>query len=503
MQLVLATLHRDGRTWLRALEPTCGLGSFIRGLCSLPAPPQDIQAVEIQPPYVDRARLISESLKTKINIRLHQGDLFQINLAQLHWVNRGPLLVVGNPPWVTNSELGVLESGNLPTKSNIKALRGIDAMTGDSNFDIAEYIWIKLIKELAWARPTIALLCKTSVARNVLKFAQSEGLPISGASVFRIDAKKWFGASTDACLFKLDVGSAEADYSAAVYSDLTAAEPESLLSISNGSLVANTDVYNELRFLDGNCALEWRQGIKHDLAAIMELRETSGVLRNKLGETVDIEEEFTFPLIKSSDLQTNEPPSPRFRVIVTQKSLADDTGALRHTAPRLWSYLNKHIDEFRSRKSSIYFGRPDFAMFGIGSYSFSPFKVAVSGLYKTARFRVLRPFDDRPILLDDTCYFVACETLQQACVVGELLNHDVSIKFLNAIVFSDSKRPFTKKALQRLDIEAVLSHIDSSELLLKVNSHLEHLGAEKIPDAATLHAHVTASEQQYQQFTLL
>lgn len=503
MQAVLVALHRGGRAWSRALEPTCGAGSFIHGLCSLPTPPQDIQGIEIQSRYVERARLISESLNTRINIRIQQKDLFQLNLAQLQWSQRGPLLVVGNPPWVTNSELGVLGSANLPSKSNIKGLRGLAAITGESNFDIAEYIWIKIIKELAWAKPTIAMLCKTSVARNVLKFAQEEQLPVSGAAVYRINAKKWFDAATDACLFSMEVGLEKSDYTAPVYSDLSAAEPESLLSISNGSLVANTEIYHQLKFLDGECALEWRQGIKHDLATVMELREASGVLINKRGEIVELEEEYTFPLIKSSDLQAEGEPSPRYRVIVTQKALTEDPSELRQKAPLLWRYLNEHVEEFRNRKSSIYSGRPDFAMFGIGGYSFSPFKVAVSGLYKSGLFRALRPYDDKPLLLDDTCYFLACESLQQACVLTELLNHPVSAEFLNSIVFSDSKRPFTKKVLQRLDVEAVWRYVDKGELLNRVNSHLQRFGAEPVAEEDAILRYVEGSEQQCQQFRLL
>jgi hypothetical protein len=435
------------------------------------------------------------ALNTRLTIKIHQLDLFKANLAELRWREHGPLLVVGNPPWVTNSELGSLDRGseNLPSKSNLKGLRGLAALTGESNFDIAEYIWIKLMKELAWARPTIALLSKTTVARNLLRFAKATNLPVSGAAMYRIDTKKWFDASADACLFRLDVGSGEPDYTARLYPNLEASQPETVLSVSNGSLVANAEAYAKLRFIDGRCALEWRQGLKHDLASIMELREESGELRNKHGDVVEIEDEFVFPLIKSSDLHSQEEPVPRYRVIITQKRLGDDTRELRDKAPRLWAYLSRHVAAFRSRRSSIYEGRPDFAIFGVGDYSFSSFKVAVSGLYKTIRFRVLGPLDGKPIMLDDTCYFVPCESPQQACMLAELLSRHVSIEFLNSIIFTDSKRPLTKRVLQRLDLEAILSHVDKDELLDRTNSRLQRLGAESIADAAALRQYVLPS----------
>jgi hypothetical protein len=494
VNLVLQALHREGLSWARALEPTCGAGSFIKGLCSLPSPPREIQGLEIQPAYVNRARAVAEKLNTKLKIKIHQLDLFKTNLAELGWGEQGPLLVVGNPPWVTNSELGSLQSENVPSKSNLKGLRGLDALTGASNFDIAEYIWMKLMKELAWAKPTIALLTKTTVARNLLRFAQMTSLPISGAAMYRIDARKWFDASADACLFRLDVGSGKPDYTARLYPSLEATQPDTLLSVSNGSLIANTEAYARLRFMDGQCALEWRQGLKHDVASIMELREEGGALRNKHGDGVAVEDEFVFPLIKSSDLHSREEAAPRYRIVVTQKRLGDDTGELRERAPRLWAYLSGHLAAFRSRRSSIYAGRPDFAMFGVGDYSFSRFKVAVSGLYKTVRFRVLGPFEGKPIMLDDTCYFVPCESPQQACALVELLSHKVTAEFLNSIIFTDSKRPLTKRVLQRLDLDAILNYVDKDQLLERTNFRLLRLGAKTIADTAALHQYVFQRE---------
>jgi hypothetical protein len=48
------------------------------------------------------------------------------------------ILVIGNPPWVTNATLGTLGSTNVPTKTNFQGYSGFDAKTGKSNFDIAE-----------------------------------------------------------------------------------------------------------------------------------------------------------------------------------------------------------------------------------------------------------------------------------------------------------------------------------------------------------------------------
>src|SRR5436305_6201663 len=103
--------------WSRVIEPTCGRGNFIEGLLNLSVPPREIQAIEIQNEHLEKARRFTGySSSTRVVVR--QENIFNLNLHQdLQWSETGPLLVVGNPPWVTNSELGTLGSDNLPQKT--------------------------------------------------------------------------------------------------------------------------------------------------------------------------------------------------------------------------------------------------------------------------------------------------------------------------------------------------------------------------------------------------
>jgi len=41
-----------------------------------------------------------------------------------------------------------------------------------------------------------------------------------------------------------------------------------------------------------------------------------------------------------------------------------------------------------------------------GSLFFKPYKVAISGLYKSSHFSLLLPVDGKPVMLDDTCYLL-------------------------------------------------------------------------------------------------
>ena len=297
------------------LEPTCGQGRFLAAALAQASPPREIQAIEIQGNHCAAARAISKSDATArgVRVRIHQADLFGVDLtSDLIWAENGPLLVLGNPPWVTAAELGRLGRA-CATERRMDGLGGLAALTGASNFDVAEAVWLKLIAELADQKATIALLCKTSVARRILERAHRTRLPIATASVRRLDAARWFGAAVDACLFQAELGTAGRLRDVPVYDGLTQRSPESVMSFAGGWLVADRALYSVSAVADGACPLTWRQGLKHDAAAVMELRRDApaGQLTNRSGEILDVEPEFVFPLAKGSDLALGrKPPVP-------------------------------------------------------------------------------------------------------------------------------------------------------------------------------------------------
>ena len=459
---VLAALGPTiGGRFPRVLEPTCGRGHFLAGLLGRPDPPREIRGFEIQPAYAEAARSVAAA-HPGVRLVVEAADAFRVDFGRdVPWVEPGPLLVVGNLPWVTAAGLGASGGLNGPGRSNVRRLRGIDAMTGESNFDISEALWLKLIRELAPERPTIALLCKSAVARAVLRGIEAADLPVTSATLWRVDAHRWFGASVDACLFRVEVGPGPKATEAPVYAHLAAAGPESSLGLGRGALIADVDAHRRSAFADGSCPIAWRQGIKHDAADVMELAHgPDGRPRNKRGEVVDVEDEYVYPLLKGADLAGPARPRPRRSVLVPQRRLGEDTRDLARTAPRLWAYLVAHAADFERRKSSIYRGRPPFALFGVGDYSFAPFKVAISGLHKSPRFRAIGPIRGRPAMLDDTGYSLPCRSAEQAATLAAALNGPESLDLLRGLVFRDAKRPITKAVLRRVDIEALLARAE-------------------------------------------
>lgn len=473
---VLALLRSlEGEPWERVLEPTCGTGVFISASLSGDSPPSEVIGIDIQPGHLAVAK--AGLPDTDSRATFIEGDIFGMDLIGLPWrLPKGPLLVVGNPPWVTNAELGSLDSSNLPQKLNIKGLRGFDAITGAANFDIAEYITLKLISELAPERPTVALLLKTSVARKVIQHCRDARWPVGAASMYRFDAKGAFGAAVDACLLVAKVGDANQAIEVPVFDSLTGREPVQVMGFPNGHLVPDIIAYRKASFIDGSSPVTWRQGLKHDAARVMELTRDGDRMFNGMGEVVEVEPDYVYPLLKGTQLHHGNTATTDRAVIVPQQRLSDDTRALEWNAPKLWRYLERHRGILDSRRSSIYKGKPPFAVFGVGEYTFTPFKIAVSGLHKQPRFRLVGPIDDRPVVLDDTCYLLPCDTPEEAALTMALLHQPVVRDLINGLIFTDSKRPVTKKLLQRIDLAAALESSDPNLIRPETASWLDSVG---------------------------
>lgn len=456
-------LVRRGLRPATVIEPTCGTGSFLVAAAQA-FPEAALWGQDIDPAHARATRSALAGVGRRVRVRV--GDVFRTAWSDTLAREQAPLLVLGNPPWVTNAELTVLGVSNLPSKWNLKALSGLAAKTGASNFDVSEWLLLRLLALGQGRDVTVAMLVKTTVARRVLSHAHAQGLALVDASLHRIDAQAAFGVAVDAGLFCFSTrsGGGSAPIRCEVFADLEATEPEAEVAVFDGRLVADARAYARAVTVMGRADPPWRSGIKHDCAKVMELRREganlgSGLgsgLRNGLGEPVDVEPALVHPLLKSSDLRGEDRPNPRCWLVLPQRCLGEDTSALEHTAPRAWRYLLAHASALDARRSSIYRNQPRFAVFGLGEYSFAPWKVAISGLYKRAAFTLVGPdAEGRPMLLDDTCYFLGFPNEAAAVTACWLLRSEPAQAVMQALIFWDAKRPITKALLDHLDLRAL------------------------------------------------
>jgi len=438
------------------LEPTCGKGAFIISAIKTFDSLQQVFGIEIQEKYLWELKfgLLRFFLKNKTTnkpqIYLYHCNIFDFDFKQVKSkIDNRELLVIGNPPWVTNSTLSILNSKNVPKKSNFKNAKGIDAITGKGNFDIGEFISLKMLDLFSNENGYFAFLIKNSVVKNIVFEQKKNKYPIAAFEKHTINAKKEFEAAVDASLFFCKFSSTP-EFTAQEF-DFYTLKPRVNLGWVNNKFASDIEKYKKYQHLDGICPYEWRQGIKHDCAKVMELERINGGFRNAIGEEFELEEDLVYGLLKSSDLKEDIVNISRKFTIITQKRIGEETSRILEKLPKTSAYLHRHKEYFMNRKSSIYNGKPMFSIFGVGDYSFKPYKVAISGLYKQTRFTLVIP-NSSVLLLDDTCYFIGFDTFEEAQDVQNLLNQFETQAFIESFMFTDSKRVITKELLMRINL---------------------------------------------------
>lgn len=414
-----------------------------------------IHGYEVNPEYL---AMLTEKLTGTANaehVHLLEADFFVHNWdTTLDHVD-GYLIVLGNFPWVTSSQQGAIGGSNLPAKSNFQGHSGFDAMTGKANFDISEWM---LLKVLTWFRRrpgAIGMLVKTAVARKILSQAHQQGATVVDACLFNIDSKKHFNAAVDACLLvmRFDPAASNAGHEYTVFKDLDA-KNGTRVGHRDGKTIGDLDAFDATMHLVGKSPQKWRSGVKHDASAVMELTRTPDGLLNGLGELVTMEENLLFPLLKGSDVGSNKPWREKF-VVITQHYVGESTEQIRAVAPLTWKYLEDHSSQLDARGSSIYAKNPRFSIFGVGDYAFKPWKIAICALYKKLEFRLIGPIEGKPVMFDDTVYFISFDLEEEAVVALAQLNSVDVRRLLSSMIFWDEKRPIKTTILNTVNFEKV------------------------------------------------
>jgi len=458
------------------VEPTCGKGNFIIASLQNFQNIKKIFGIEIYKPYVWETKFniiyffLMNPTKVKPEISIIHCNVFDFNFKQIaknHLTN--DVLVIGNPPWVTNSKLGSLNSTNLPQKTNFKNHSGLDAMTGKGNFDIAEYITLMMIETFQNIKGHVLMLVKNSVIKNLVFDQNKNRYKISSIEKHCIDSKKEFNVSVEAALFYCQLNTLPT-FDCTEFNFYDNQTTQLKFGWLSGKFVSNIKTYRNTEKIDGKCPFIWRQGLKHDCSSIMELDKVNGHFVNGLNEEVKLEDGLVYGILKSSDLKNTVINQTRKFTIVTQKKVGQETKYIKAEYPKTYHYLTKHQENFDARKSSIYNNKPLFSIFGIGDYSFTPFKVAISGLYKTFHFTLILPQDNKPIMLDDTCYLLGFDKIEFAIYSLILLNCKITVQFLQSVTFQDAKRTFTKDVLMRIDLLELAKQIGKADLQVELEA---------------------------------
>ena len=441
------------------IEPTCGTGSFVEASLKKFPSASRLIGIDINPIYL-------QQIKNNKRIQTSKVTLLNSNFFTVDWTSiindsQGEILIIGNFPWVTNSQQGKINATNLPSKSNFQNHNGLDAITGKSNFDISEWMLIKTVDWLHKYNSSLAMICKTSVARKLLNHIYTQKLNLSYFATYKIDAKKHFKANVEASLLYCKFNYSSQNYFCDVFQNIDDIQYQRI-GYYKKTLVRDLKSFKKLNCLfDDKNSLKWRSGIKHDCSKVMELIRVDNKLFNGLGEIVDIEDKLLFPLLKGSDIANGKTTHTNRYVLVTQTNIGESTGYIKNQVPKTWRYLEHNCQYLDARKSKIYKNKPRFSIFGVGEYSFKTWKIAICGLYKKLDFQLIGEIDNKPIMVDDTVYFLSFEEEEEAHKTYKLLRTQTATDFYSSTIFWDDKRPIKTKILNSLNLTALQKAITS------------------------------------------
>jgi hypothetical protein len=450
------------------LEPTCGTGHFIYSSLYHFIKIKKIIGIDIKDDYLKKAdKLINPLLNSDQQVTLLNGNAFCVNFKDVvNTDNNKSLMIIGNLPWITNSGLSLINHSNQPEKTNFLKLRGFDAKTGKSNFDISEYIYLRLIEDFYNTNTIISLIIKKSAARKLLKNIWERHLSYNRCSLVNIDTKKHFKVASDGCLLtiRFSLDKARKFKTCDIYDSLSSKKIKTKLSYFNKIISYNLPFHKKNNQFIKKSDYIWRSGIKHDLAKVLELHFKDNHYYNGFDKVIDIEDNLIFPLYKSSDLMKEKiPKKPRKHIIIPQKFISENTEYIRYEYPKTWDYLSCYLSLFEKRKSIVHKNKPKFSIFSVGEYSFSKYKIAVSAFSKKVIFHSLTSIENKPVMLDDTCNFISLKSRAEMDYIYEMINSKKSISVLDSIIFTDSKRPITIEILNNISIEEIAKYYHQLE----------------------------------------
>ena len=72
---------------------------------------------------------------------------------------------------------------------------------------------------------------------------------------------------------------------------------------------------------------------------------------------------------------------------------------------------------------------------------------------------MIGPIDEKPVVFDDTCYFLPASSMEEALILFSLLTHPKSIRYFNSLIYWKAKRPITKQILQQVNLRRLFLEV--------------------------------------------
>jgi hypothetical protein len=158
-----------------------------------------------------------------------------------------------------------------------------------------------------------------------------------------------------------------------------------------------------------------------------------------------IEPELLYPLLRWSDVQRFS-AIPRGHILLAQdpeKRTGIEEDVMRRRCPRTLAYLQKFHDLLTARAAYRRYQQraPFYSMYNVGPYTVAPVKVVWRRMDRQINAAVVEEVEDRllgrrPVIPQETCVLVACDSADEAHYVCAVLNSAV----VNDLVSAHSVR---------------------------------------------------------------
>jgi hypothetical protein len=199
----------------------------------------------------------------------------------------------------------------------------------------------------------------------------------------------------------------------------------------------------------GECAYRIRHGLKDDAKAVFSVDE--GVL-------AEVEPTHVYPYLRSKHLVKWGLFGHDHFLVPQRRAGEDNEAELAREAPRTYDYLRRHRERLEARSSSWFDAGPFYSLFGLGPYTWAPYKVVWCRLGFKPHFAVVSTVDDgelgrTPVVPGDHCMFVACDDEREAHYLCALLNATPYQRSLRDLA-GDGKAGLSKSVVSSLALPA-------------------------------------------------
>ena len=377
---------------------------------------------------VERNRAIFEALSPLLdsvgNLYLFQGDIlldtFPIPPCDLY---------LGNPPFINYADLPEsyrerikpLWTGYLPVQ------KGFSLLLGDSRGDIAALVFYHSLNTYLREGGRFAVILPNSLIkgnRATENFREFRGITVDRiVDISRTDA---FLHTNRSCFYIMGTRGGETSYPLPYEKE----KEESFLIRKNGLLIEED--------------LSLEQGSEYSIRQGINTLGANGVFF--FDRKPDLEEELIRPLLRSGDVGENRAEASRWVLLpYSQKGELLTEGDLAESYPRAWGYLCSCRKKLEGRKSR--FARKNwYALFGIGPYTFAPYKV----IWRAMGAKRLEAAVITDAIPNQAMHaYIACDSRDEAEYLCGLLNSE-RIRRMTAVLSESRSRSFAQPGTMKM-----------------------------------------------------